>query len=66
MQRIVHVGLGLRSRVGISKPLFTPIVCKKRAERALKLHIRFKGRAATISDEKNITYNLAVNRQNFL
>jgi hypothetical protein len=55
MQRTVHKALGLRSCGVIPTPLLAPNVRKKRAERALKLLFRLKGRDATIGDEKIVT-----------
>ena len=52
MQRTVHKALGLRSCGVIPTQLLTPNVRKKRTERALKLHIRLKGRDATMGAEK--------------
>ena len=64
MQHTVHEALGLHSCGVIPMPLLTPNVHKKRIERALKLRIRLKGRDATISDEKIVTKESAVDRCN--
>ena len=52
MQRTVHKALGLRSCGVIPTPLLMPIVRKKRAERALILLFRLKGRDTTMGDKK--------------
>ena len=64
MQHTVHKALGLRSCDVIPTTLLTPNVRKKRAERALKLRIRLKGRDTIISDKKIVTKESGVNKCN--
>jgi hypothetical protein len=68
MRRFVKQDLGLESRIVQLRPLLTPPVKEKRAERAAKLLSRLKnedkGKVSVFSDEKIFTADVAVNRRN--
>jgi AraC-like DNA-binding protein len=68
MRRLIKEDLGFKSRVVQQRPLLTPPVKERRAERAAKLLTRLKnedkGKVRIFSDEKIFTADVAVNRRN--
>jgi transposase len=66
MRRLVKQDLGLESKIVQLRPLLTPPVKEKRAERAAKFLSRLKnedkGKVRVFSDEKIFTADVAVNR----